>query len=114
MSGLLASLARDGYRFRLDHDRVIVQGPTDRLNPAALEQLRQKKPAILAELRLRDFVDLVRITGACEHGILLHRDQIAAQLDADDVAALLETDRRDRQVWAELLAYRLTRARIAS
>lgn len=114
MSGLLATLAHDGYRFRLDHDRVIVQGPTDRLNPAALDQLREKKPAILAELRLQAFLDLVRITAACEHQILLHRDEIAAQLDAADIEELKTNTREDWQLWAAMLAYRLTRARINS
>jgi hypothetical protein len=114
MSGLLSTLARDGYRFRLDHDKVIVRGPTDRLSPAALDQLRQKKPEILAELRLEAFIDLVRVTAACEHGIVLHHDPIVAQLDQDDIAELLTNTREDRQAWAGLLAYRLTRSRIAS
>lgn len=58
---------------------------------------------------LLDFIDLVRATAACEHQRLLHRQQIAAELDADDLAELRTNTREDRQEWAELLAWRLTR-----
>lgn len=58
---------------------------------------------------LLDFIDLVRATAACDHQRLLHRRQIAAELDANDLAELRANTREDRQAWAALLAYRLTR-----
>lgn len=60
---------------------------------------------------LESFVDLVRVTAACDHQILLHRDEIEHELDDADVRELLNTDRLERQSWAALLAYRLSMAR---
>jgi hypothetical protein len=61
---------------------------------------------------VRNFIDLVRITAACDHHVLLHRRDIERQIEADDITELLQSDRVDRQAWAELLAARLARARI--
>lgn len=61
---------------------------------------------------LQAFTDLVRLTAACEHHVLLHRDEIAAQLEDADAADLANTTREARQAWAVALAKRLARARI--
>jgi hypothetical protein len=110
----LAELEQQGYRFRLDHDRVMVRGPDHLLtDPAALEQLRQRKPEILAELRLQAFIDLVRSEGACVHRLLFSRAEILAQLDVDAVAELMTTTREQRQSLAADIAKRLADARIS-
>ncbi len=57
---------------------------------------------------IRIFCQLVRHFGA-DHQILLSYEEIIAGLDADDIACLPNLDRREKQVWAEMLAYRLTR-----
>ena len=100
--GLIVSLSSD--------DRLKITGKA--LTDEQRNFIRRLKPDIMAELRLQAFVDLVQVTGACEHGILLDHDGIAAQLDAADIAELVKTDRRDRQVWAELLTYRLCMKRL--
>lgn len=65
-----------------------------------------------SEAALQAFVGLVRIAAACDHHVLLHRDAIAAALDESDKSELLTNTREDRQTWAAMLAYRLTRSRI--
>jgi hypothetical protein len=61
---------------------------------------------------LFDFLRLVRITGACEHQVLLEDEAILAALDADDLTELSQLDLHDKQIWAQLLAHRLTRPKI--
>jgi hypothetical protein len=56
-----------------------------------------------------DFLRLVRITGICEHQLLLGDEAILAALDADDFKELQNLDRYNKQIWAQLLAHRLTR-----
>jgi hypothetical protein len=109
----LAEFEQRGYHFRLDGDQVMVRGPQRLLDAEHIERVRQHKPDIRRELVLRNFIDLVRITAACDHHILLHRDHIAAQLDADDIAELLTTTREFRQSWASAIASRLADARIS-
>ena len=55
------------------------------------------------------FFVLVRITGACEHQVLLEDEAILAELNADDLKELSLLDRYNKQIWAQLLAHRLTR-----
>lgn len=108
---VFSAMTRDGLTVSLaGDDRLKITGKE--LTDKQRSFLHRLKQAILAELRLQAFIDLVRITGICEHGLLLHRDDIAAQLDAADIAELFKTDRRDRQVWAELLAHRLCMKRL--
>jgi hypothetical protein len=54
------------------------------------------------------FCQLVRHYGA-DRQRLLSYEEIMVELDADDLKELEQTDRRDRQIWAEMLADRLTR-----
>lgn len=107
MNGILVELEQQGYKFRLDGEQIMVRGP-GLGDQATVELLRGHKPDILCELRLRDFVDLVRAEAACTHGRLLHRDAIRRELDADDVADLTQTTREHRQAWAASIAHRLT------
>lgn len=113
-TGVLDSFEREGYRFQLADDRLMVEGPDQLLSGQALDRLRQRKPEILAECRLRAFVDLVRSVAACEHQILLHRKEIEGELDADDLAALLQAELPGRQAWAGMLAFRLSNRRMYS
>jgi hypothetical protein len=110
---LLADLERQGFRFELRGDRLKVRAPAGALDDSAVKRLRRHKPQLMAECRLRDFVTLVRHYGA-DHGILLHRSAIAAELDEADRAELMTNTVEDRQAWAAAIAWRLTRARIAS
>jgi len=59
---------------------------------------------------VRNFCQLVRHYGA-DRSCLLSYEEIMAELDADDIACLPTLDRHDKQVWAEMLADRLTRIR---
>jgi len=110
VTNILNTFERDGYRFRMEHDRLLVNGPEHLMTPERLAELRQRKPALLAECRLRAFVNLVRATAACVHHILLHPDDVTAALDGGDIAELATIARHERQAWAALLAHRLTRA----
>jgi hypothetical protein len=60
-----------------------------------------------AQATLQNFIDLVRITAACEHGRLLYRRDIELALDTDDAADPLNTTREQRQAWAAAIAHRL-------
>ena len=59
------------------------------------------------------FANLVRAFGV-SHGILLDHSTILAELDADDLKCLESLDTHNKQVWAELLAFRLTQSRISA
>lgn len=114
-AALLPDLERQGFRFALRGDRLTVQAAPGLLDDRTVQRLRQQKPQLLKELRRREnFIQLVRVTAACEHRILLARWEISAELDKADLEALASTSREDRQAWAKLLAHRLTRQRIAS
>jgi hypothetical protein len=113
MTALLAEFEKAGYRFRLDGEEVMVRGPQRLLDAEHIERVRQHKPDIRRELVLRNFVDLVRVTGACEFGFLFHRDQIEAEIDKEGCGELPGTTRHFRQAWARAIASRLARARIA-
>ena len=60
----------------------------------------------------RDFLRLVRVTGACEHQLLLEDDVILAELSAADLAELSELDRSERLAWAQALTHRLCKRRL--
>jgi hypothetical protein len=112
-SPLFPDLERQGFRFELRGDQLKVRAPAGALDDSAVKRLRRQKPRLMAEVRLRDFVTLVRCYGA-DHGILLHRSAIAAELDAVAAADLASATRETRQAWAAAIAWRLTRPRIAS
>jgi hypothetical protein len=110
----LAEFEKAGYRFRLHNGQVRVQGPQRLLDADHVHRLRQHKAEIQRELVLRNFVDLVRITAACDHHILLHRDHIRRELDEQSAEDLLTAMREQRQAWASAIASRLARRRIGN
>ena len=57
-----------------------------------------------------NFARLVRDYGL-HHGLVLEDEEILAELDADDLKCLQTSETREKQVWAELLAYRLCKER---
>ena len=57
-----------------------------------------------------NFARLVRDFGL-SHGLVLDDAVILAELDADDLNVLQYAETREKQVWAELLAYRLCKVR---
>ena len=63
-----------------------------------------------ARTPISKFCQLVRHFGA-DHQRLLSYEEIMVELDADDIASLQHLDRHNKQVWAQLLAHRLTRSR---
>jgi hypothetical protein len=80
-----------------------------RNNSATGSCARQVSPPISAQQQtLNRFVRLVRSYGT-EYGVLLHPKEIETELDDRDIAHLLNLDRGEKQDWAELMAYRLTR-----
>jgi hypothetical protein len=109
VSNVLFEFERTGYRFRLDGDRVLVQGSGELLNSEAMEKLRRHKAEIRAACSLRDFVRLVQVDAALHHCRLLNLAEIEAQLSESDRADLLTCPKPERQAWAEALAFRLTR-----
>lgn len=111
MNGLLPDLEAKGFNFRLVGDQLAVSAPDDLLDDHVVDYLRPRKSQLMAECRLRDFVRLVIAYGT-SHGLLLDADVVAAELDEIDRQELMTTELEDRQAWAQLLAYRLTRARI--
>jgi hypothetical protein len=112
VTGLLHEFEKTGYRFRLDGEQVMVRGPQRLLDDEHVARLRDHKPEIKRKLALRDFVDLVRHTGAGDHRLLFSRGEIMAALDLDAAADLLTTTRKQRQASAASIAFRLVRARI--
>lgn len=106
---MLSALEDRGFRFHLDGDHLTVQAPDELLDDDVLDELRQNKATLMAEYRLRVFVRLVQAFGT-SHGLLLDDHVVLAELDDDDREELLTSDIEDRQRWAELLAYRLTRS----
>ena len=109
---LIRSLKSIGIMLSVSGDKLKVQAPAGIVTSEIKNQIVDHKPQIMAACALSDFIELVRITGACEHSILLKRSVIADELDQDDNNELLKTDRADRQDWAELLAYRLCMKRL--
>jgi hypothetical protein len=109
---MLAALEMDGYRFDLAGGDPNVTAAAELLNPAALAQLRMHKRDLLLEYHERSFVTLVRVTGACEHGLMIDDDDIRAALDDDDIECLTHLDSTDRRLWADMLAYRLCAQRL--
>jgi len=67
---------------------------------------------VAQQTALQAFIELVRATGVSKHQLLLNREEIESQVDADDIRELLSNDRAYRQDWAELLAHRLCTARL--
>jgi hypothetical protein len=64
-----------------------------------------------ARTPVSNFCQLVRHYGA-DHQRLLSYEEIMVELDADDIACLQHLDRHDKQIWAQLLADRLTRSKV--
>lgn len=112
MSGAIADLEQQGYRFRLEGDQVMVSGWDGLIEPDELLRIRERKTEILIALRVQAFVELVRAIGASKHQILLPRKEIESLLDADDIRELFNIARAERRAWAELLASRLCKARL--
>ena len=112
MTGMLNALENRGYHFHVDGDHLKVEAADHLLHDQAVEYLRLHKPELLVEYRLRAFVRLVRAFGT-DHGLLLDDDVILAELDEADQAELITTNIGDRQSWAQMLAYRLTRPEMA-
>jgi hypothetical protein len=75
---------------------------------------RTKSPSSVDRQLVDDFLRLVRVTGVCEHGLLIDDELILAELSADDLAELAELKRPDKQSWAQMLAYRLCMQRLRS
>ena len=63
---------------------------------------------ITARTPISKFCQLVRHYGT-DHQRLLSYEEIMVELDADDIAFLQHLERHNKQVWAQLLAHRLTR-----
>ncbi len=76
--------------------------------PSATSRKQTDNPAQQAANK---FVRLVNSFAVCR-GFLLDRKQILAELDAKDLVCLMTTPKAERQVWAELLAYRLCNERV--
>jgi len=72
--------------------------------PNYLEDVTDKT----AKTPVSNFCQLVRHYGA-DRQRLLSYEEIMVELDADDLKELEHTEKRDRQIWAEMLADRLTR-----
>jgi hypothetical protein len=108
VTGILVALENRGYHFRVDGDHLKVEAQDHLLHHEAMMYLQEHKPEIMAACRLRNFLRLVRAFGVT-HGLLLDDEIILGEPDESDRAELMTSELRDRQAWAELLAYRLTR-----
>jgi hypothetical protein len=114
MDGILERVQSAGLIVKLtDEGRLLVGGDLTDTQTAFVSKHRDE---ILHELRaetvLRDFVDLVRATGACDHQILFSHYEIRAELDDEAAEDLLTTTREVRQAWATAIATRIARARL--
>jgi hypothetical protein len=99
-----------GYRFGIEGGRLAVTASLRLMSTQAIEQLRSCRDGLVKEVNLRNFCQLVQHYGA-DRQRLLSYEEILAGLDDDDVEDLLNLNSHDKQVWAELLAYRLTSRR---
>jgi len=108
VTGILVALENRGYHFRVDGDHLKVEAKDHLLHQVAVTYLQEHKPEIITAYRIRSFLRLVRAFGVT-HGLLLDDEAIFKELDDSDRAELMTSSLRDRQAWAELLAYRLTR-----
>ena len=100
-------------KFREGKYRECTENTPKRPN-RVLQACTEKAPNASSSRVTADFLQLVRIFGVCENQLLLEDEVILAALDADDLKELSHLDRHDKQVWAQLLAHRLTRSRIWS
>jgi hypothetical protein len=100
-----------GYRFGIEGGRLAVTAPSKLMSTQAIEQMRRCRDDLVTEVNLRNFCQLVR-HHAADRQCLLSYEEILAGLDDDDMEDLLNLDRQEKQVWAELLAHRLTRSKV--
>ena len=108
MTAMLAALENRGYHFHVDGDHLKVEAVDHLMTEQVVEYLQAHKPEIMDQFRIRRFCRLVQALGV-SHGLLLDDEVILEELDDSDRAVLMTSELHERQVWAELLAYRLTR-----
>ena len=104
----LNDIESQGYTLDVEAGHLAVYGPQELLTDDRLELLRKHKQELIDQVLLRKFCDLVRVFGTA-HQVLLSDMEIVRELDAADIECLRSLDTRNKQLWAELLAYRLTR-----
>ena len=104
----LHDIENQGSRLDVEAGHLAVYGPQELLTDDRLEALRKHKQELIDQVILRKFCDLVRAYGT-DHQVLLSDLEIVRELDAADLHTLRSLDTRNKQMWAELLAYRLTR-----
>lgn len=107
MTERLTALEADGFSFSIKGAMLAVSAPKELLNPQAVDQLRQWRNDLLAELCLRNFCNQVQQFSFINHGLGLCDEAIKNELDEIDRAYLTTASFDERTTWAQLLAYRL-------
>ena len=97
-----------GYRLDVEAGNLAVYGPEELLTDDRLEALRKHKQELIDQVLLRKFCDWVRAYGT-DYQVLLSDLEIVRELDSADIECLRSLDTPEKQVWAELLAHRLTK-----
>ena len=103
-------------QLRSNYSESLGQGTTKTVKTTLDDS--EKNPVLLGQgtakttkTSIGNFSQLVRHYGAdLQH--LLSYEEIMAGLNADDIACLMHLERSEKQVWAEMLAYRLVRERL--
>ena len=106
----LRDIERQGYTLDVEAGQLAVYGPPELLTDDRMETLRQHKQELMDQVILRKFCDLVRAFGT-KYQVLLDDPVIVRELDVADMACLRSLDTYNKQIWAELLAYRLCNGR---
>jgi len=109
----LQEVEAQGYRLDVEADHLAVYGPDYLLTDERLDTLREHREELIDQVLLRKFCQLVKHYGA-DRSVLLSDEEIRRELDEKDLACLRRLEVWDKQMWAELLADRLTRNWIVS